>query len=85
MGEEVIETEINGITAISNEMDVCLGFETEVPGNRELRKNFRYRPTLRDLKRIKGIFKHLKGFLGILGDFKNFKRIFGILWGFQGF
>ena len=52
MGEEVIEAEINGIIAISNKMDVCLGFETEVPGNRELRKNFKYRPTLRDLKRI---------------------------------
>ena len=47
LAEEVIEAEINGIIAISNEMDICLGFETEVPGNRELRKNFKYRPTLR--------------------------------------
>ena len=43
MGEEVLEAEINGIIAISNEMDVCLGFETEVPGIKELRKNFKYR------------------------------------------
>ena len=62
MGEEVKEAEINIIIAIFNEMDVCLGFETEVPGNRELRKNFKYRPTLRDLKRILGIFKDLRGF-----------------------
>ena len=35
-GEEVIEVNIKGIVVISNEMDLCLGLEIEVPGNKRI-------------------------------------------------
>ena len=43
LGEVILEVEIIGIIAISNENDICLGLEVEVPGNKELRDKFKYR------------------------------------------
>ena len=34
LGEDILEVEIKGIIAISNEDDVCLGLEIEVPGTK---------------------------------------------------
>ena len=42
LGEVILEVEIIGIIAISNENDICLGLEVEVPGNKELRDKFKY-------------------------------------------
>ena len=49
MGEEVIEVEIKGIIAISNEMDICLELEMEVPGNKNKGRSLNRDPWLMHL------------------------------------
>ena len=46
LGEEILEVEIKGIIAIPSELDICLGLEIEVPGNKELMEKLKYRPTV---------------------------------------
>ena len=42
----IVEVQIKGIIALSNENDVWIGLEIEVPGNAEFRSRFKYSPIL---------------------------------------